>query len=109
LEGNLETHGIKDVGAVVDAYEGVLVTESLEWAQYLLVDEERWSLEFNDATRHRPIRTEMSGTPGDLLAEPDPSSRDAADSALVGCRHRGLVEIDAQSEIEDPFDRRLDS
>jgi hypothetical protein len=109
LEGSLETHSIKDVGAIVDAYEGVLVTESLEGPLYLLVGEERWSLELNDPTRHRPIRTEMSGTPGDLLAEPDLSARDATDSALVGCRHRGPVEIDAQSEIEDPFDRRRDS
>jgi hypothetical protein len=109
LKGSLETHSIKDVGTVVDAYECVLVTESFERAPYLLVGEERWSLEFNDATRHRPIHTEMSSTPRDLLAEADLSARDAADSTLVGRRHRGLMKIDAQGEIEDPFDRRDDS
>src|SRR2546426_5755412 len=83
--------------------------ERPERAPDLLVDETMRPLQFGHAARHGERDPEMGGAPRDRLTETDASGRHSGDRSLLGRRHRGLMRIDVECQVEDAFYRRLDA
>lgn len=78
----------------------MLMVEPTERSARLLVAEPMGSFELRDAARHREGNVKVRGPPSDLFTKPDLSGCHASNRALVRCRLRVDVRVDAQREVK---------
>ena len=99
-ERRLELDAIRQLRAVRDRFEAVLVAERPERPPALLVDEAARAIPLGDRAGHRPRDAEVARPPRHELTQPDHACRHPADGLLTGTFERTEMGVDRQGQVE---------